>query len=155
MYVPKRTDKASPVDIPMTPMIDVVFLLIIFFILTAGFRKAEESLPTKLTMPLAGGAARQPQNVEVEELEEVVVKIDVAEGKVGWLIGEARQPNLPAVGRTLKLLADHARDELPVILDSDGEVPLSAVVEVYDVCRLAGFTQINFAALAENPGAGN
>ena len=43
-------------EVKMTPMIDVIFLLLIFFVCTASFRAVEEVLPTNLSLPGAIGA---------------------------------------------------------------------------------------------------
>src|SRR5262245_58567237 len=41
-------------DVMMTPMIDMVFLLLVFFVCTAGFDRPEENLPSNLSLPGVG-----------------------------------------------------------------------------------------------------
>lgn len=65
---------------------------------------------------------------------------------------EAREfRELPAFEETLRELAATA-NEIPVILDIGGEVPLEDAVSVFDACRAAGFCSISFAA--EEPRTG-
>jgi biopolymer transport protein ExbD len=128
-------------DSSMTPMIDVVFLLMIFFICTAGFQAPEESLPTTISPP--SGAGTQVVNVEQEELEPVIVWIQETQDQVR--VGDVVCRGLPAVRAALDRLARVSRD-LPVILRIDPPVPMDRVVAVYDVCRLAGFKRVQFAA---------
>ena len=65
-------DSHGRLDVKMTPMIDVIFLLLIFFVCTASFRAAEEVLPAQ--MPSSGTIAADveiPEKVDV--LGEIVV----------------------------------------------------------------------------------
>lgn len=128
----------------MTPMIDVVFLLLIFFLCTANFQVLEELLPTNL---LAQGAiaADLPPNLEVEELEEVIVKVARPGGRTTWTINDNRYTRRDEVRDVLFTLGS-LESALPVLLDVDGDVPLGDVIDLYDLCRLAGFDQVQFAA---------
>ena len=130
----------------MTPMIDVVFQLLIFFICTASFQKQEEFLSTSLTMPnTSGNSVEPPPDPKIDELEPIIVKVLARDGRLRWQVGEAEYAQLADVGRALTALAQ-VQDQLPVILDVDGPVLFGDVVGVYDVCRLSGFARIQFAA---------
>ena len=64
----RRGRAGGPMQLRMVPMIDVVFLLLVFFLLTANFRSREGFLPAEL-----------PQRVtraEVMEIEPLVLRID-------------------------------------------------------------------------------
>ena len=126
----------------MTPMIDVVFLLLVFFVCTTDFHAVEALLPTPLK---AAGATAAPP--EIEELENVVIKLGVVDGAPRWEVN-ARVCRAPAELRdTLARLAAIEK-RLPVVLDIDGAVPLGDAIDLYDWCRLAGFEQVRFAAPA-------
>ena len=58
MKLPARSTSGSGYDIPMTPMIDVVFLLLVFFVWTASFQLVENRLPGAIAPPTAGGTVR-------------------------------------------------------------------------------------------------
>ena len=64
MRVPSHHDDRRQTDVAMTPMIDVVFQLLIFFICTASFQLAEELLPTSLA--ITGDAAAPSIEIEPE-----------------------------------------------------------------------------------------
>lgn len=137
-----RPDHSS-FDINMTPMIDVVFQLLIFFICTANFQILEELLPSHLLGPGSVAAAEIPP--EMEDLEEVVIKVLVAQGAPRWQINErtyARREELQSVLVGLAQLDPG----LPVILDISPDVAVGNVIDLYDLCRLAGFDKIQFAA---------
>ena len=130
----------------MTPMIDVVFLLMIFFVCTASFQVLEDVLPSNL---LAAGAT--PSEIEIEpepNLEQVVVKLQQRDGQLVWIINDQPYENLPQVRDVLRAVAE-IDASVPVILDVEGSVPLGDVIDVYDLSRMAGFDQIQFAASVE------
>jgi len=132
-------------DMPMTPMIDVVFQLLIFFVCTASFQAPEELLPAYL---LSAGATAQPETIDpqIEELEQVVVKIDPdGAGRVSWSVNDRPCAALAEVREVLTAVAA-VRADLPVVLDVASEVPVGNMVEVWDLCRLVGFQKIQFAA---------
>ncbi len=128
----------------MTPMIDVIFQLLVFFVCTASFQAAEEVLPTSLSLP--GGVESQIEiDPEWKDLDEIVVKILWLEGGIGWEINQRRYARLDDVQAVLAGVAQ-VKIDLPVILDVDDDVPLENVIDVYDVCRQLRLQRIQFAA---------
>jgi biopolymer transport protein ExbD len=143
MRVPSHHDDRRQTDLAMTPMIDVVFLLMIFFVCTASFQLSEELLPTSLAV--AGGTSA-PSLIEIEpELERILVRATYVDGKTHWVVNERPCDSLLEVRQVLRAVAEIDRS-LPVILDVAGNVPLGDMIDVYDLCRLEGFEKIQFAA---------
>ena len=146
MRIPQSHIDRHGIDVKMTPMIDVVFLLLIFFVCTASFQIPEEILP-------AGLVALSGSSVDVEillepDLEQVIVKIGYQEGRATWLVNERPYESLAQVRSVLAAVAEIDAG-VPVILDVEGMVPLGNVIDVYDVCRLVGLDKIQFAASAQ------
>lgn len=133
-------------DVKMTPMIDVVFLLLIFFVCTASFQQLEEVLPTHLRAETTGASSAE-LDPELLELEDVIVKVVRRDGRTAWVLNEQPYATLAELRGVLEQLAA-IRADLPVILDVQGQVPIGEVIDVYDVCRLAGFEMVQFAASA-------
>ena len=140
MHVPQSYSRREQLDVKMTPMIDVVFLLLIFFVCTASFQVAEALLPTDLAL------GRGPQTNETEpDLEHIVVRGAVTNARTIWTINSRECDSLAQVRELLQKTA--AIDAtLPVILDVANAVPLGDMIEVYDAARLVGFDRIHFAA---------
>ena len=127
----------------MTPMIDVIFQLLIFFLCTSNFIQPEKLLSTNLSLP---GAVQSPDALppELIDLDEAVIEIHT-DGSLYWLIAGVRYDSLESVGATLKALSE-MKSDLPVLLDIDPEIPLGNVIDVYDLCRLCGLSKVQFAA---------
>ena len=137
----------------MTPLIDVVFLLLIFFVCASTDQVRESLLPTEL----AGGSIESPAtNPGPRPLGEAWVRVLAGEGDRGGGRG-GTGPRIEVEGRSfdgpnryqllskfLKTLAT-AAPELPVILDIDPEVPLGEALAAYDAARAADFDAIHFA----------
>ena len=139
--------RGDGLDVKMTPMIDVVFLLLIFFVWTASFQIVEYMLPSRLSVT-SGSAEQTELDPEMEDFDRVVVRVLWDEGRPVFLVNETARDNLAEVRDMLETLAQ-IKSDAPVILDPDQAVPLGQVIDVYDVARLVGFEKIQFAASEE------
>lgn len=121
------------VDVNMSPLIDCVFLLLIFFIVTTVF--VEET----------GVEIQKPQATSAQDLEKQSIMIALtADGQVvfgGRDIGLAGIRGI--VSRQLR------EREAPVIILVDGAAQASPLVDVIDECKLAGAKQVSIAANRE------
>ena len=134
MKVPSHL-QGSGVDFNMTPMIDVVFLLIIFFLVSSHLAKQEVHM--KLPLP----DAQSGTQAENSELPRVVVNISL-EGA------------LRMAGRTLtleqfqqQLLERRMKNgkDLEVRIRSDRGVPYRNISPVMQRCAEAGIWNVTFA----------
>jgi biopolymer transport protein ExbD len=149
MRIPSHHDNLSARrDATMTPMIDVVFLLLIFFLCTASFQISEQMLPSAVRIASGEGTDDVDIPPELEDLEQIVVKILWQDGQPRWQVNREPKATLQQVA---DVLTDAAAIDtaVPVILDVAGPVPLEHVIEAYDVSRSIGFSKIQFAASAE------
>jgi biopolymer transport protein ExbD len=136
----------------MTPMIDVVFLLLIFFVCASIGQIRESTLPT----PLAAGSIEAADATEaLKPLGEVWVRLTSrGAGEEAVTTAEVNNQLYEDWDRlrgTLRELANVA-PEIPVILDIGQSVPVGDFVDIYDTCRSAGFDNIQFAT-APQPSA--
>ena len=145
MKLPSRRDSHA-MQLQMTPMIDVVFQLLIFFVCTTSFQTIERLLPTALATS-GGMAAIEEPDPELAELEDIVVKLTRSATGVAWTLNDAPQATFAALRERLERLA-RLRPDLPVVLDVAEEVALGDVIDVYDTCRVVGLDRIQFAARA-------
>lgn len=126
----------------MTPMIDVVFLLLIFFVCASAGQTVESVLPTELA---AGAVSAEQPAAPRPLLGEMKLRLRRAGGDTTVVYMKQRTyTDFRRLGEALRALAEAAA-EIPVILDTDGDVPVGDLVRVYDLCQAAGFHEISFA----------
>ena len=123
----KRKLKLERGSLDITPLIDVVFLLLIFFMLTSSFLMQPG---IRVTLP----RVRVGAPVEVQKLEITIDNADrVYIGKRAVTLEE-----LNAV------VSDWSAREanLPVLIRGDEDATLGVVVQVWDICKAAGITRL-------------
>lgn len=139
----------NALGVTMTPMIDVVFLLLIFFLWTASFQIAEQLLPSAVAIEQPATRAVSPEPREEVDIEPVVVRILFVGGQPQWMVNDRPAGSLGEVRDILREVGQVKKD-VPVIVDPDPAVPLVHVVDVYDAARGLGLAKVQFAAhLAE------
>ena len=138
--------RRGELDIKMTPMIDVVFLLLVFFVWTASFQVMEHILPSSVSA-VTGTSPVDPEEPvpEIEDFDDVVVRVVNQNGRIAWRLNDQPVADLPELKRQLEVIASIKRDA-PVILHPDPNVSLGDVIDVYDLSRLVGFEKVQFAA---------
>ncbi len=121
-------------DVNLTPLIDVVFLLLIFFMVTTTF---EHQSRIKIDLPEATAA---PTSVDDEALE---IIIDV-QGR--YFIGDQQVVNTtPATLKSAISKAIGDREVPTVIIRADANTPHQAVITALDVTSQLGLTRISLA----------
>lgn len=148
MRIPRVHRSAQgPDNSSMTPMIDVVFLLLIFFI-CASARQSREAL---LAANLPSGSIEAAVAAAPVQIDQAFVKLKHRDhGTVAEMNG-TDYATVELLETQLKALAD-VGPEVPVILDIEGPVPFGDVIRVYDLCQRLKFTTIKFAIDLQRPG---
>lgn len=119
---------SSTIDI--APLIDIVFQLLIFFMLTASF----------IFQP--GIKINLPKAVTSEVLHEQNVVVTVTSENLIYLDNKA----VTSVELSKKLSKDDiASSKRPILIKADRRASLGRVVEVWDICRASGISQVNIA----------
>ncbi len=127
-----RRSRREPV-INLAPLVDIVFLLVIFFMVTSTFITPETGLPVDLPQATSGEA--RPSGAP-----EVVVRAD---GEVFWKGKRVGDDELLVVLRGA--LASYKPGT--VILRADRATPHGRVVHVMDIIRRAGAKRVAIAAV--------
>ena len=145
MRTPQAHDEDS-LEVKMTPMIDVVFLLLVFFVWTSSFEIPEFDLPSALAETPAGGSeANAIETPPVEVFDEIVIKLLVQDAST---LIELNGQRVDDVGQLRSRLAEIIAlgVQPPVIVDPDDRVTMDRAIEVYDAARMAGADRVLFAA---------
>lgn len=151
MRIPTHRDRpvADP-DQAMTPMIDVVFNLLIFFVCASVGQVKESVLATELRGTSEFSPVPRAQRPLLGEVRVRLVRGDG--GRTEAELNGNRIADPADLERTLRALAE-AAEEIPVVLDVAPDVPLGDVVRTYDACRAARFRNVQFAVGPGRPAA--
>ena len=127
----KRFREEEDAAIDMTPMLDIVFIMLIFFIVTTSFVKE------------AGIDVNKPEASQAEKKPSANIFIAIrANGEV-WM--DKRMVDVERVGANIeRLLAEQPTDI--VVIQADKEAKHGVVVEVMDQIKEAGIDKISIAA---------
>jgi len=122
-----NTDARVPIE--MTPMIDMVFLLLIFFLVATTFHQTEREM--QIALPFASSSA--PISAMLQEL---IINVDV-DGQI--IVGSRR-----VEADELRSMVAHAvsvNPEQKVTVRGDRRTTYSNVVTVLDICKGAGIQE--------------
>ena len=143
-----QTGAATDIDAAMTPMIDVVFLLLVFFVWTASFQIIEQVMPSQLSQAAGSDPVENVQVPEPADFDNLVIKIRMQGANPVWSVSDQPLADLEAVKQQLKAIADIST-EAPVILYPEQDVPLTHIMNAWDAAKVSGFAKVQFAISGE------
>ncbi|MBI4353575.1 MAG: biopolymer transporter ExbD [Candidatus Omnitrophica bacterium] len=124
----KRRTEIRKGQLDIAPLIDVVFLLLIFFMLTSNFifqPGIKVSLPKAITSEVIGS-------------ENIIITV-TGQDLLYW------NDRPITVSDLVSKLKAAAREKKALLLKADTQASLGRVVEIWDLCRELGIPQINIA----------
>ena len=124
----KRRTEIKKGQLDIAPLIDVVFLLLIFFMLTSNF----------VVQPGIRVSLPKAVSSEVIRSENLIVTLTGQD-----LIFLNDQPT--TIQELTPQIRQAAQDDKTVLLKADTNASLGRVVEIWDLCRESGIPQINIA----------
>ena len=130
--LPRR--KQKDVGIEMGPLMDIVFILLIFFVVTSSFTRE------------TGVDVTKPQAQSASQLEKENLLIAIT--REGTIHMNERQVDLASLQDILKQSLAKAPDREAVVI-ADKESETGVLVQVIDMCNLAGVKKVSIAAQAE------
>jgi biopolymer transport protein ExbD len=120
----------------LVPMIDVLFLLLAFFIISWQFSQSETELNVSVPTAEEGTDSEQQRGeIIINILTDLSIRV------------EGRTVTLPELQEKLTSLAKDYKNQ-PVRLRGDATVPYQRMVDVIDTCQKAGIWNISFASQA-------
>jgi len=146
----RNRDDSGKMTLNLTAMIDVVFQLLIYFVVTASFAIDEGMLTTQLPTGSGTGDSADPPKKPLN----IIVR---SEGTAGYRVSVQGFPDAPVNFKQLSemlkgLMRDPERNltgpypsDNPVIIRPDGLVRWTHVVNAYNAALRAGYKQISFA----------
>jgi len=122
-------DDDGEAGIDMSPLIDCVFILLIFFIVTTVF--VEET----------GVEVDKPQAASAVQLEKTSILIALTDQ--GQIVYGGREIGIGGVQPLVKRMLQ--REDIPVIIQSDSAAPSGLLVRIIDEAKLAGASKVSVA----------
>jgi len=131
--------KAEP-EVNMTSLIDVVLLLLVFFMVSTSFVKQSQI------------SIRLPQAESAAIVEEVAEQLDIMITEQGTFLVNGREliNNRPETIRNALQKLSGGNTRLPLTISADGNTPHQYVVTAMDVAGKLGFVRINIATMNDS-----
>ena len=133
------TRQPPPIALQLAPMIDIVLLLLCFFITSWQYSKSETEL--NVSVPTAQEGAdpdRQRGEIIINILPDSTIRVEGITVDLEQLRGK------------LTAIAKQYQNQ-PVRIRGDGDVPYQRIVEVIDTCQKSGIWNISFATQRPEP----
>jgi biopolymer transport protein ExbD len=119
-------------EINLTPMLDVVFIMLIFFIVTTSFVKE------------AGIQVNRPSAATSEQKAKANIIVAIRKNNEIWI--DKRIVDLRAVRANIEKLKS-LNSQNSIVIQSDKESKTDTLIKVMDQIRLAGINEISISAL--------
>ncbi len=127
--------------IQMAPLIDIVFLTLVFFMVTSIYSTMESEVD--ITLPTAESA------IQTERAQsEIFINLRAD----GAIVVNDRELTLPQLQEVLNRVAEYYPGG-GVIVRGDRQAFLGQAIQILDCCRKADIQNVSFAALSEEPAA--
>ena len=123
----------------LAPMIDILLLLLSFFIISYQFSKSETELKVSVPTAQEGTEHDRPRG-------EIIINV-LPDGEIRV---EGASVDLIQLHEKLAAIAKQFENQ-PVRIRGDGKVPYQRIVEVIDTCQKAGIWNISFATQRPAP----
>jgi biopolymer transport protein ExbD len=134
--------RAKAPALALTSMLDVIFLLLCFFVTASVFSQWESEI--SISLPSAS-SSETPSRLPGE------VILNVA--RDGSVTVNAKKLTLSDLGERLRKVADFYPGQ-PVVIRADRETSYDSLVKVLDTCRVAGVWNFSLATVEEKESAG-
>ena len=128
-----------PIAMQLAPMIDILLLLLSFFIITWQFTRSETELSVSVPTAEEGSQKNRARG-------EIIINI-LADGSVKV---EGSSVTLIQLREKLSAVAKQYKNQ-PVRIRGDGNVNYQRIVEVIDTCQKSGIWNISFATQRPEP----
>ncbi len=129
--------RPKPLAFNITPLIDVTFLLIIFFIMSNKLIQEELSLEMILPRETSG------ENLKDEESEKIVINIESADS----LFYGAKKVDMSGLSDRLTKEKKRSKNKKAVRIRANRDVPYSTIEPVLVLCAKTGYTDVSFAVV--------
>ncbi len=119
--------------IDITPLVDMIFQLLIFFLLTSSFVVSQAGIKVNL-----------PKAVTSDVLDNEIFVITINKNDALFIADK------PVSMKDISLKLESLSKKKAVLLRADKKSSLGSIVSVWDLCREKGMQKVNIATIQEN-----
>ena len=128
-------NRSNKIELSMTSMIDVVFLLLIFFLVTTTFVRPEKQLLSSIKVQ------EKSASDSSYDLEPAIIEILGPTDKVRYRLGAVITNDLDEIERMLETFENKLDGAFVKV---DNEVPFDHVAQVIAACKRSGFPVVSY-----------
>jgi len=132
-FIQNRIEETKSQELDLAPLLDVVFILLIFFIVTTVFVKE------------TGVEVDKPTAVSTKQLQKSVIMIAITANREIMYAGT----NVGIKGVRATLMQAIKTQAKPLVIQADKMVPTDLLVQVIDQAKLAGVQSVSIATVNE------
>jgi biopolymer transport protein ExbD len=131
-FLARRRQAHAPIELNVIPLIDVVFFLLIFYVISTSFSLQETAVPVQ-----------RPSSSQAAAVNGAFVPVAIV--KSGAIQIGPQVVDLEGVADALRIALDAAATAKVVVIP-DREVPAGLLLQVMDACSAAGAESVDVAA---------
>ncbi len=135
-----RSPDKTELDVNVTPLIDVVFLLLIFFMVSTTF---DHESQIEITLPQA--------TIDTPLKKDSTIEVTVNAEGIYFVNGQRVVNTQLSTLKQAMLKVAKGQSDPPVVLSADANSTHQAVVKVMDAARQLGFVHLSFATTQTDP----
>ena len=142
----------NPVAINVTPLVDIIFCLCVFFMISFKFKQLEGKFDSWL--PKGKGSEGMPLNAVIQEVRVALLWDDEAQATVRKFGTRIVPDDEELKGLLVDAFQGFVRlnqPDVPLTIDGDLRVPWEDVIDVINVSKQAGIAKVEFAYNAPPP----
>ena len=137
----RKRQQGSRIELSMTSMIDVVFLLLIFFMTTSNFVLTERNLDPAIKVDRASSSAPS-------ELEPVIIEVMEQDGNYVYRLGSRVMTSTDELQEVLKSVPPSSDGAFVRVADG---APFGMAASAIQACKSADFFQVSYVPLESRP----
>ncbi|WP_269537724.1 ExbD/TolR family protein [Cerasicoccus fimbriatus] len=130
----------SEIEVDLSPLIDCVFLLLIFFLVTTMLKKLEKQIPVVLPDYTVALAPVAENDVIIYAITKNGEFLKANEGKRS-IQGLSYRP-ITSLEEDLALVSTEQGTDVEIRIDAEREVPVQTVIDALDTLALQGFEKV-------------
>ena len=133
----ERSEDEEADEIPITPLIDCVFILLIFFLVSTMIKRLNRDIDIAL-----------PESVSAERLVPASHNRVIGVNAQGEVFYEGRETTIQSLHQSIRSLGIED-DTVQIRLDVDRETPTGRVIEILDLCRFNNLNNVGIRTYDE------